>query len=69
MNIVFHDFLRISLLEQSSGINLTFTVGSNKNGRQNQLKTENWLFWSKFKPFDRPIDIEHKPIPKTYFNR
>ena len=53
-----------------SGINLTFAVAMyNKNGRQNRLKTGNWLFLSRFETFDRPINIEHKQIPKIYFYR
>ena len=41
----------------------------NKNGWQNRLKIEQWPFWSKFKTFDREINIEHKQIPKWYLNR
>ena len=41
----------------------------NKNGHQNRLKIGNWPFWSKFERFDRKINIEHKQIPKSYFNR
>ena len=40
----------------------------NKNGHQNRLKIGNWPFWSKFETLDREINIEHKQIPKRYFN-
>ena len=53
-----------------SDISLTFTVamGTN-NGRQNRLKIGDRPFWNKFETFDRAINIEHKQIPKLYFNR
>ena len=51
-----------------SGIDLIFTVAMvTKNGCQNRLKMEKLPFWSKFKTFDREINIEHKQIPKIYF--
>ena len=41
----------------------------NKNGCQNRPKIGHGPFWSKFEMFDREINIEHKQIPKRYFNR
>ena len=41
----------------------------NKNGRKNRLKKGKWHLFSKFETLDREINIEHKQIPKIYFNR
>ena len=41
----------------------------NKNGRQNRLKIGKLQFWSKFETCYREINIEHKHIPKKYYNR
>ena len=50
-------------------IYLTFTVAIvTENGRRNRLKIGRSSFWTKFQSFDRQIYIEHKQIPKTYFN-
>ena len=32
---------------------------------KNRLKIGKWPFWSKFKIFDRQINIEHKQIPNN----
>ena len=53
-----------------SDISLTFTVVMvAKNDHQNRLKIGNRLFWRKFETFYRAINIEHRQIPKRYFNR
>ena len=50
--------------------NGSFTVAmGTKNACQNRLKVGKWPFWSKYVTFDREINIEHKQIPKIYFNR
>ena len=53
-----------------SGINLTFTIAmitkvAAKVGRKYEIDH----FRTKFQTFDRDINIEHKKIPKIYFNR
>ena len=41
----------------------------NKNGLQNRLKIGKWPFWSKLETCNIGINIDHKQIPKKYFNR
>ena len=73
----FQHYLLISLLEvlnNSPSVNIWYLFDfyscyGNKNCRKNRLKTGNWLFWSKCKTFNRPINIEYKQMPKRYFNR
>ena len=60
--ICFSLFLLISVFD-------FYRCYGNKNGRQNRLKTGNWLFGSKFETFDRDINIEHKQIPKRCFDK
>ena len=72
IKVALHKFLLISLLEQSVKVWYWFYFYgcySNKNGRQNRLKIGKWPFWNKFETFNRGINIEHKQIPKKYFNR
>ena len=52
----------------TSGHNYYHCSGE-QNCCQNRLKIGNLSFWSKFETFDREINIEHKQIPKKYFNR
>ena len=51
------------------GLKTSKVVSESVLCRQNRLKIGNWPFWSKFKRFDREINIVHKHIPKIYFNR
>ena len=59
-------FIRTMTKVYKSDISLTFTVAM---VTKMAVKIGNWPFWSKFETFDRAINIEHKQIPKKYFNR
>ena len=58
--------MRPIALVLKSGINLTYTVAM---VTKMATKKGNGPFWNKFETFDREINIEHKKIPKIYFNR
>ena len=52
-------------------IDLNFTVAMvTENDRQNRLNKLNrkMLVWAKIWRFNRPVNIEHKQIPKRYLN-
>ena len=53
-----------------SGISLTFTVAIvTKMTAKIGWKIGNWPFWSEYETVDREINMEHKQMPKRYFNR
>ena len=58
-----HKFIKTIPEVSISGIKLTITIAMvTKSGRQNRLKTGNWLFWSKFKTLTQSTSKYQKDI-------
>ena len=52
-----------------SDSSLTFTVAMVTKMATNKTENRKLTILSKFETFDKAINIEHKQIPKIYFNR